>query len=103
VGAKDGKLFTSVSSSHFKQGLDLEKEPLPEVDIHFFSLKFIRCSCSSIFFFFWPSISLVVLVLFFIRYLMEMRKQQMRNIIRTKIAQKSLPFSKKLIIPLFLL
>lgn len=31
VGAKDGKLFTSVSSSHFKQGLDLEKEPLPEI------------------------------------------------------------------------
>lgn len=29
VGAKDGKVFTSVSS-HTKQGLDLEKEPLPE-------------------------------------------------------------------------
>ncbi|KAE7999275.1 hypothetical protein FH972_003724 [Carpinus fangiana] len=30
VGAKDGRLLTSVSSSHFNQGLDLEKEPLPE-------------------------------------------------------------------------
>ncbi|KAL0002425.1 hypothetical protein SO802_016206 [Lithocarpus litseifolius] len=30
VGTKDGKLFTSVSSSDCKQALDLEKEPLPE-------------------------------------------------------------------------
>ncbi|KAM4105240.1 hypothetical protein ACJW30_06G217300 [Castanea mollissima] len=30
VGTKDGKLFTSASSSDCKQALDLEKEPLPE-------------------------------------------------------------------------
>ncbi|KAG6725736.1 hypothetical protein I3842_02G045900 [Carya illinoinensis] len=30
VGANDGKLLTSVSSLHFKQALDLEKEPPPE-------------------------------------------------------------------------
>lgn len=42
VGEKDGKLLTSVSSLHFKQALDLKKEPLPEVDIiTFCSIKFI--------------------------------------------------------------
>jgi len=39
VGTKDGKLFTSVSSSDCKQALDLEKEPLPEVDISFLFTK----------------------------------------------------------------
>lgn len=34
-GEKDGKLLVSVSSSHCKQALDLEKEPHPEVYISF--------------------------------------------------------------------
>lgn len=39
VGGKDGKLLVSVSSSHCKQVLDLEKEPQPEVYISFQSLS----------------------------------------------------------------
>ena len=34
-GAKYGKLLISVASSHCKQTLDLEKEPLPEVNFYF--------------------------------------------------------------------
>lgn len=33
-GAKDGKIVP-ISSSHYKQALDLEKEPHPEVNILF--------------------------------------------------------------------
>lgn len=83
MAAKDGKLLSSTSSSHCKQVLDLEKEPLDEVII--FIIYFYDPNTFHV-------LAIPVIVLncdFFIRDLPKKKIQEMEKKIRMKTAQKS--------------
>lgn len=97
VGAKDGKFLSSDSSSHCKQGLNLEKEPVPEVMAFLCHLK--QCSFITIRTSVNNSLSTSLSLL--IRDQMEKENQHRQKKTQMTIAQKFSPSFKKLSVLLF--